>query len=274
MNKFVAFSILAVAMFARADEAYVSPITGKAIPPEGDGKYSLEQIKARDERVLRKTGGFIDLMAEGPQTLLVDAREKPTLTMDEVARVYKLATHLDAQVAKEAKGDAAPLAFAKNIMDSRNPLMLVAIIESCEELPAISIYPEERIGIVNADKLKGGKDPSAPEMRVSKEVWRAIGFVGGLGFSPEANDIMQPFYTIQELDASRYPFIQPMNMARMQKMWKRFGVKKERRIPYRVACQEGWAAQPTNEYQKAVWEQVHSIPDKPLKIEYDPKVDK
>jgi hypothetical protein len=65
-----------------------------------------------------------------------------------------------------------------------------------------------------------------------------------------------------------------MNMARMQKMWKRFGVKKERRIPYRVACQEGWAAQPTNDYQKAVWEQVHSIPDKPLKIEYDPKVDK
>ena len=107
-------------------------------------------------------------------------------------------------------------------------------------------------------------------MRVSKEVWRAIGFVGGLGYSMEENDIMQPFYTIKELDASRYPFIQPMNMAKMQKMWKRFGVKKERRIPYRVAVQEGWAATPTNDYQKAIWDEVRGLPEKPITIEFDP----
>ena len=71
--------------------------------------------------------------------------------------------------------------------------------------------------------------------------------------------------------ANRYPFIQPMNMARMQKMWKRFGVKKEHRIPYRVAVQEGWAAQPTNEYQRAVWDEVRHIPEKPIRIEFDPK---
>ena len=85
---------------------------------------------------------------------------------------------------------------------------------------------------------------------------------------------MQPIYTIKELDANRYPFIQPMNMARMQGMWKRFGVKKERRIPYRVAVQEGWAANPTNDYQKAVWKEVHTVPDKPMTIEFDPKRDK
>ena len=108
----------------------------------------------------------------------------------------------------------------------------------------------------DVDMLKGGDDPSAPEMRVTKEVWRAMAFVGGIGFSPAENDIMQPLYSLKELDANRYPFVQPMNMVRMYKMWKRFVVKKERRIPYRVAVQEGWAAPPTNDYQKAVWEQV------------------
>ncbi len=273
MKRLVAIAMATLAMAAIAeDEEYISVVTGKPVPK--DGKYTIEQIKARDERVLKKTGGFIHQDAEGPQTLIMDTRQRPTLTIDEVARVYKLATHLDAQIAKEPRGDVAPLAFAKQKMATAKPLMLVAIVDGIADLPALSVYPEERIGLVNADKLKGGDDPSQPEMRVSKEVWRAIGFVGGLGFSPAENDIMQPIYTIQELDANRYPFIQPMNMARMQTMWKRFGVKKERRIPYRVAVQEGWAAQPTNDYQKAVWKEVHTVPDKPMKIEFDPKRDK
>ena len=271
MKKLLTAVILAAAMVSFAEE-YVSPVTGKAFDP--NGKYTLEQIKTRDERVLKKTGGFIHQKAEGPETLLVDTRQRPTLTLDEVARVYKLATHLEAQVSKEARNDANPLAFARKMLEERKPLMLVAIVEGSEDLPALSVYPEERIGIVNADQLKGGDDPSLPEMRVSKEVWRAIGFVGGLGFSPAENDIMQPIYTLKELDANRHPFIQPMNMARMQGMWKRFGVKKERRIPYRVAVQEGWAAQPTNDYQRAVWNEIHAIPDKPIKIEFDPKKDK
>ena len=269
MKRLVAIALAALATVAFAeDEEYISVVTGKPVPK--DGKYTVEQIKARDERVLKKTGGFIHQDAEGPQTLIMDTRQKPTLTIDEVARVYKLATHLDAQTAKEPRGDVAPLAFAQQKMATAKPLMLVAIVEGVADLPTLSIYPEERIGIVNADKLKSGNDPSLPEMRVSKEVWRAIGFVGGLGYSMEENDIMQPFYTIKELEASRYPFIQPMNMARMQKMWKRFGVKKERRIPYRVAVQEGWAAAPTNDYQKAIWDEVRGLPEKPITIEFDP----
>ncbi len=254
MKRLVLIAAVAAAACAAGDEEYISVVTGKPVPK--DGKYTVEQIKARDERVMKKTGGFIHQAAEGPQTLLVDARAKPTLTVDEVARVYKLATHLDAQVEKEARGDVAPLDFAKAKMSARKPLMLVMIVDGWPGQPILSVFPEERVGIVNADKLKGGDDPSAPELRVSKETWRAIGFVGGLGFSQADNDIMQPLYSLKELDANRYPFIQPMNMARMQKMWKRFGVKKERRIPYRVAVQEGWAQPPTNDYQKAVWEQV------------------
>ncbi len=254
MKRLVLVAAIAAAACAAGEEEYISVVTGKPVPK--DGKYTVEQIKARDERVMKKTGGFIHQAAEGPQTLLVDARAKPTLTVDEVARVYKLATHLDAQVEKEARGDVAPLDFAKAKMSARKPLMLVMIVDGWPGQPILSVFPEERVGIVNADKLKGGDDPSAPELRVSKETWRAIGFVGGLGFSQADNDIMQPLYSLKELDANRYPFIQPMNMARMQKMWKRFGVKKERRIPYRVAVQEGWAKPPTNDYQKAVWEQV------------------
>ncbi len=249
-------------------DTYVSPVTGRPYPK--DAKYTFEQFKARDERVMKKTGGFIETKAEGPLALLVDARAKAKATIDEVARLYKLGTKLDVNIDKTPRGDVSPLAFAQTRMAKDKPLLVVVVVDDCTDLPALSVFPEERIGIVNADKLKGGNDPSAPEMRVDKEIWRAIGFIGGIGFSQQPNDIMQPYYTLKELDDNRYPFIQPMNMAKMYLMCRRFGVKKARRVPYRTAVKEGWAAAPTNDLQKAIWEEVKSEkergPSKPLTI--------
>jgi hypothetical protein len=42
-------------------------------------------------------------------------------------------------------------------------------------------------------------------------------------------------------------------------------------VPYKLACEEGWAPAPTNEYQKAIWDETHAIPANPMKIEFDPK---
>ena len=254
MKTLISGIFLALALTSTAEE-YISPVTGRPVPT--DGKYTVEQYKARDERVMKKTGGFIHQKAEGPLTLLVDTRRKERKTIDEVARLYKLGTHLDINIEKRQRDGKKPLAFGQEIMSAKKPLMVIVVVEDCEELPALSVFPEERIGIVNADKLKGeASDPTLPEMRVSKEVWRAIGFVGGIGFSAQENDMMQPYYTLEEIDGNNHPYIQPMNMAKLFYMGRRFGVKKERRIPYRNAVMEGWAAPPTNDYQKAVWNQV------------------
>jgi len=75
MKSIALVGLTAVAMCAAANEEYVSPITGKPVPK--DGKYTVEQIKERDERVLRKTGGFVETTARGTSVAVVDAREKP-----------------------------------------------------------------------------------------------------------------------------------------------------------------------------------------------------
>ena len=267
MKRFLACTFLVFAFACGAAE-YISPVTGKPMPK--DAKYTLEQFKARDERVMKKTGGFVHVKAKGPLALLVDARAKATPTVDEVARLYKLGTHLDIHVAKTPRGDKEPLAFAQAQLAAEKALLVVVVVEDCASLPALSVFPEERVGIVNADRLKGGSDPTAFEMRVDKEIWRAIAFVGGIGYSQQDNDVMQPLYSLDELDANRYPFVQPMNMAKMYKMCKYFGVEKERRVPYRTAVTEGWAHMPTNAYEKAVWDEVKNDkergPAKPLTI--------
>lgn len=236
------------------DETYYSIITG--VPWTPKHKLTLEEYKERDQKVLRRAGGFIHFQAEGPRVLLLDARPKATLTLDEVARLWKLGTKLEADIAKEPSGDGEALEFAQGIMARRRPLMLVAVVEDAR-LPALSVFPEERVGIVNATRLKGhSKDPAATEMRVMKEAWRAIGFIGGLGYSQVDNDVMQPWYTLAELDSTDNAYIQPMSMMGMQRMWDRFGVKKPHKVPYRTAIKQGWAQPPTNDLQKAVWDEV------------------
>ena len=248
---------IALAAPAAGAEGYVSPVTGRPFR-EGDG-YTLEQLKARDARVMERTGGFVVREAAGPLAAFVDARERPTATVDEVARLYRLGTRLGCVALREPRGGADPLAFARSVMESRRPLLAVVVVDGGEGgLPALSVFPEERIGIVNADRLRGGDDPSAPEMRVAREVWRAMGFIGGIGFSAQDNDVMRPYYTIEELDANRHPYIQPMNMARMRAMWSRLGVRREERVPYRAACAQGWAPEPTNALQRAIWDEVRS----------------
>jgi hypothetical protein len=43
---------------------------------------------------------------------------------------------------------------------------------------------------------------------------------------------------------------------------------------YQDACEMGIAPAPTNDIQRAIWEKVHAIPDKPITINFDPKKDK
>jgi len=268
LNQMISVALALASFVGFAEEEYISILTGRPVPK--NGKVPLEVLKEREAKLLQKTGGFIELPAEGPRTLFVDARAKATLVVDELARVYKLGTRLDADIAKEPRGSADPLVFAQAKMAAAKPLMVIMVVDACS-LPALSVYPEERIGIVNADRLqeKTG-DPSAPEMRISKEMWRALGFVGGVGFSGVDNDVMQPYYTVKDLDANTHPYIQPMNMAKMQPLWERFGVKKLRRIPYSKAVKDGWAPAPTNELQRVVWEKIkaeaNAKPTNPIKI--------
>lgn len=239
---------------ASTNETYIDMITGKPWKPES--KWSIAQLKARDERVLRKTGGLIDIPASGPELFVLDTRVRKGAAMDKFCELYTRASKLPVKSAHEPRGDKCPMEMAKAKLSAANALMVVAIVEGCDKLPALSVFPDERVGIVNADKLKGGEDPVAPEERVGKDIWRAIGFIGGIGFTSAKNDLMQPIFTIEELDACRNAYIQPMSFARMNDYGKHFGVTRPRRVAYRQAIKEGWAAAPTNEYQRIVWEEV------------------
>ena len=60
----------------------------------------------------------------------------------------------------------------------------------------------------------------------------------------------------------------------MDETMPKLGIEKIEIGTYYDACELGIAPAPTNDIQRAVWEKVHQIPDKPMTIEFDPKKDK
>ena len=82
--------------------------------------------------------------------------------------------------------------------------------------------------------------------------------------------LMSPVHSLSDLDANTcvMPTMEPFNM--MINNVRKLGVAVRRRVSYHKACEEGWAPAPTNDIQRAIWDKVHAIPDKPITIEFDP----
>ena len=142
-------------------------------------------------------------------------------------------------------------------------------------MPNLLAAPEDGWTIVNIVCMDDGM---AKEPVVKRRVWcelaRGLAMVAGAMGSTFPNSLMGVIQSPAGLDAVSDE-MPPMEVfARMPTYLKGLGITPLVKVPYRQACREGWAAPPTNDYQKAVWNEVHAIPDKPITIEYDPKKDK
>ena len=139
------------------------------------------------------------------------------------------------------------------IDDARYPMSLLA--------------PEARWAVVNVAQLKCEKTPYF-EARVHKETFRALALLAGAAGSKYDHCITGCVTKPEDLD-NLAEIKMPVEMKdRFAKHLPGYGIVPGRKTTYLHACREGWAPAPTNEFQKAIWEKVHAIPDKPIKIRY------
>ena len=142
-----------------------------------------------------------------------------------------------------------------------------------ETLPISLVAPEAKWALVNIRKLKSDKPPFL-KARVGKETFRTLCLLLGAGASKYPSCITQCVTKTEDLD--EMPDIKmPLEfMARFETYLQGLGIVQYKVASYRFAVHQGWAPQPTNDIQKAIWDKVHSIPDKPLKIKFDPAAQK
>ena len=148
------------------------------------------------------------------------------------------------------------------------------VIVADDATPAVLVAPEDHWAIVNVSKLDKGlsSGPLYSRMfsaRCRKEIIRAFSLLCGGGASQFAGNMMASS-SIEDLDS-----VQEFIPIDMERRWTDYlanlGVKPAHIRTYKQACKEGWAPQPTNDVQTAIWKEIHTIPANPIKIEFDPK---
>lgn len=222
------------------------------------------QVRARMEA--RNGGTVIDKSRQKGRILVaVDQREVAISALKaSTARIVDI-LHVTIDVEEV---DAPELARAKDFLWDNKANLVVAVVNKPSQ-PALLVAPEERWAQVNVAALNG----SAVTIRVQKEVARAIAFLSGAASTSYVETLVSPITSIQDLDRIEGYTLPIDSIRAMEPYLKGLGIAPWRQAYYRQACKEGWAPAPTNDVQKAIWNEIHAPPTDPLKITFDPKTD-
>lgn len=216
----------------------------------------------------RSGGRVVRPGSQRGRIVVVNAQKRVgTALLDLAADNLRRKMGLDVRTVDGAAVDALTAAEAKGALGAE---VAVFVVEDAR-LPASLVAREGRWGIVNLAAVGAGRiDAVRLFGRAKAELMRTAALVCGAGDSQFPGSLMSVGDAPSDLDLvdSELP-IDVMN--RMAASLARAGVTPAVYGTYRRACREGWAPAPTNDVQRAVWDEVRAIPSEPMKIEFDPK---
>ena len=86
--------------------------------------------------------------------------------------------------------------------------------------------------------------------------------------------VLSPAYSVGQIDNIRIKMFSPLHISSIMHTARMLDLPILRPTTYAAACRMGWAPPPTNDIQRVIWDKVHAVPAKPMKIEFDPKTGK
>lgn len=217
-----------------------------------------------------KTGGLVFPPKDAKHLLLLDARKDMTPALDNYVKGAELVARVACEQRKATCDESTnPWKLAKEA--KKGNVGAVILFYEREDCPILTIYPEEAIALLNIRPLYDA-DIKVRNYRFNKEYWRAIGFaLGGYANSMQPGSVLQPVYSIAELDALSGTSLSPQQIASISASKSKTKVYGRGAIPYSRAVREGWAPSPTNAIQRALYERF-SNPSARFRKDLKPKV--
>ena len=248
--------IMVLAAAVAAGELPAAPATNAV--PHGTGRQRME---ARARRIAAE-GGMVRRPYAGKHIVIVNDQKRIAerdffAPRESFMELFQFPTKV-----VPPKTDVKDAAVVITLSDNATaPTLVVA-----PEIPWAGV----NVGALAADK----PDEKVLLSRFRKELWRAFMFACGAANSQAMTCVMRPVFGLRDLDAQDVRVASPESLPRVMRTARTLGIGELASCTYRQACQEGWASAPTNDIQKAIWDKVHEIPSKPIKIEYNEKRDK
>lgn len=225
---------------------------------------NVKGIKAKGNPVLKLTGGEIQRpgVKQGEVAFLNGQKTVPSSELMPIAK--KLAKMLrikfdvrDVELQEGPKGPEE--AFKKSGVD------FAVVIVECDKCDnTIAIFPEKKYAVVNVSALRAnGGEGAFLTARTKKEAIRAFFYVAGAAAAPMQGNLMSAMKDgMSDLDKLTPDAIPVEVVGRVSNYLDQMGCETRAFVTYRQACKEGWAPAPTNDYQKTIWNRIHSEKEK------------
>ena len=231
-------------------------VAGATAPAAKHDRNSPEAKARRRMKFMQRTGGMVEDRSTQKGHFyylnvqqLVPTSELEELTVETMRKFFRCKFSIEPCV-KTFSVSAAP-----TIIKEMGAEAGVFLVED-PDLPSLLVAPESNWAVVNVTKLAQDKPIKALlAQRVRREMWRALGFLYGASSDTEMC-VLQNISTVRDLDGIRANALSQYPLIRIQKRLPEIGITPIHVATYREACEKGWAPAPTNEFQKAIFDQV------------------
>ncbi|MGN0847138.1 MAG: hypothetical protein ACI4RA_07120 [Kiritimatiellia bacterium] len=228
------------------------------------------QGRIRPRRASRPSGGIVEKARAGNAIHVVNAQSVvPGDVVERIAGEIRRASQLPVDVRAGTVGDGGDPISAAAVCTKAGGVGAAVLVVSDGKLPMIVSSPDGRWAILNVGPI--ASDAPRAEGRFRTLLWNAVAWAIGAGRGGDRASVLAPFSGLAELDAVSARDSGPVDHNRMVDVAAGLGIKLVTFASYRTACAQGWAPLPTNEVQKAIWDEVHAVPKNPIKVEFDPK---
>lgn len=234
-------------------------------------KLPAEERRARVYAIsYRKYGGLVVKEGSGKGCVyFVNAQKRvPTTEFKKpIAEISKAA-----RLSYEIKDGEPVTVETASAARNRLGLGVAVFIVDNPSYPALLPAPEDGWAIVNVARLAADNpEPDKLARRLRKECARAYAFVSGAANVNQHGGVMGAVAGIEGLDALPGDLLPRESILKFEPQLKLLGVEPYVQASYRTACEKGWAPAPTNDVLKAIWDDVHAAPTKPIIIKPETK---
>jgi hypothetical protein len=108
----------------------------------------------------------------------------------------------------------------------------------------------------------GASTPEDAERRITTQLWRAVCFAaGGVNTRSPHCALSSLVLAPGDIDGLSARMPCPDACSQVEASAGKLGLGKVKTATYRAACMQGWASAPTNDIQRAVWDEVRAKRD-------------
>ena len=232
------------------------------------GLCALNSLAETNESVLRRTGGIIIPKDNGKRLTIVNSCGASTNAVMQLVKGSENLFHIPVRNLAVQPSDATPYKAAKSYQNNETPA-IIYIYSGEKDGPTLSVHVDDAITTINVTPLKSITAEIEAD-RLGKELYRAYGLILGAYYSAKMPSVLSPAYSVGQLDNIRIKMFSPMHISSIMHTSRMLDLPILRPTTYAAACRMGWAPPPTNDIQRAIWNETRQIPTNPIKIEFDP----